>query len=238
MHLELNYFFTHYDDNQVFNEVLDYSSSLLDMHVAAKKFLEEKIVAKNLKENNGEILGENITFLGNYYIGEGTKIYPGSTIEGPVYIGKNVEIKPGAYVRPGSIIGDKCVVGFNSEIKNSILQNGAKVASLSFVGDSLLGKSARIGSGVVIANRRFDQQNIKLKLENGEKIDSGSDYFGCILGDYSRIGACSVTSPGTIIGPYTWIYPSTSIHGFIKKKKRVYNKSDWTIEENNKTELK
>ncbi len=238
MKLNLDYYFSNYEDNSIFKDLLSKSTDLLRLHDSAKEFLEENVVSKDLKENNGTLVGENVTFIGNYYIGEGTKIYPGVTIEGPVYIGKKVNIMPGAYVRPGTIVGDKCVVGFNSEVKNSILQNGAKIASLAFVGDSVLGKSARIGSGVITANRRFDQQNIKLKQENGDKLDTGSDFFGLIIGDYSRIGANSVTSPGTLVGPYTWIYPATSIHGFIPAEKRVYNKSNWTIEENTKTELK
>ena len=238
MELNLDYYFNNYSDNEVFKNLLERSTDLLKMHDSAKAFLEENVTCKNLKENKGTLMGENVTFIGNYFIDEGTKIYPGVTIEGPVYIGKNVSIMPGAYVRPGTIVGDKCVVGFNSEVKNSILQNGAKIASLAFVGDSVLGKSARIGSGVITANRRFDQQNIKLKQDNGEKLDTGSDFFGLIIGDYSRIGANSVTSPGTLVGPYTWIYPATSIHGFIPAEKRVYNKSNWTIEENSKTELK
>ena len=238
MTLDLDYYFNNYEENEVFKKILALSTSLLDMHEAAKKFLQETVEQKDVKENNGILVGDNVTFIGNYYIGEGTKIYPGVTIEGPVYIGKDVKIMPGAYVRPGTVVGDKCVVGFNSEVKNSILQNGAKIASLAFVGDSLLGKSARIGSGVVTANRRFDQQNIMLKKADGERIDTGTDFFGVILGDYSRLGANCVTSPGTLIGSYTWVYPATSLHGFIPAEKRIYNKCNWTMEDNPKTELK
>lgn len=238
MELDLNYYFNNYQSNDIINSLTKGINNIWDMRNNAKKFLEEEIVNKNVKENNGTLMGENVTFIGNYYVGEGTKIYPGAVIEGPVYIGKNVSIMPGAYVRPGTITGDKCVIGFNSEVKNSIIQDGAKIASLAFVGDSILGKSARIGSGVITANRRFDQQNIKLKQNDGEKLDTGTDFFGCIMGDYSRIGANSVTSPGTLIGPYTWIFPATSIHGFIPKEKRVYNKSNWTIEDNEKVDLK
>ena len=238
MDLNLNYYFNNYQQNEIINQLTQNIKNIWDIRNNSKKFLEENIVANGLKENNGVLLGDNITFIGNYYVGEGTKIYPGAVIEGPVYIGKNVSIMPGAYVRPGTITGDKCVIGFNSEVKNSVIQDGAKIASLAFVGDSILGKSARIGSGVITANRRFDQQNIRLRQENGEKLDTGTDFFGCILGDYARIGANSVTSPGTLIGSYTWIYPATSIHGFIPKEKRVYNKSNWTIEDNVKIELK
>ena len=133
-----------------------------------KEYLKEKVVENDLKVNKAET-ADFCTFTGNYFIDEGTKIYPNATIEGPVYIGKNCKIMPGAYVRPGTITGDNVVIGYSSEIKNSILQNGCKVASLTFVGDSILGKSARIGSGVVTANRRFDQANAVVKF-NGEKI--------------------------------------------------------------------
>ena len=134
MELKLDYYFKHYDDNEVFGGLVKKSDSILGLHKNSKEFLKEAVTDKKRKENHGECLGENITFLGNYFIDEGTKIYPGVTIEGPVYVGKSVKIMPGAYVRPGTIIGDNCVVGFNSEVKNSILQNGAKIASLAFWG--------------------------------------------------------------------------------------------------------
>ena len=41
---------------------------------------------------------------------------------------------------------------------------------MAFVGDSILGKSARIGSGTILANRRFDQKNIGIRV-NGIKYD-------------------------------------------------------------------
>ena len=82
----------------------------------------------------------------------------------------------GALIRPGTIIGDNASVGHASEVKHAILQNKSKVASLAFVGDSILGKSARIGSGVILANRRFDQKNIEIKIQ-GKKHSMGTDFF-------------------------------------------------------------
>ena len=204
MELDVKYYFENFDDNEIFKKISKDVKYVFDIQKNAKEFLKEEVTDKDLKENNGIALGK-VTFMGNYYIGEGTKIYENVVIEGPCYIGKNVEIKPGAYIRPGSIIGDKCSIGFNSEVKNTIMQNGAKVASLAFVGDSILGKSARIGSGVIIANRRFDQKNIRVKNNNGERIDTETDFFGSIIGDYSRLGANSVTFPGTFIGQYLTI---------------------------------
>lgn len=237
MELDVKYYFENFDDNEIFKKLSKDVKYVFDIQKNAKTFLKEEVTDKDLKENNGEALGK-VTFIGNYYIGEGTKIYENVVIEGPCYIGKNVEIKPGAYIRPGSIIGDKCSVGFNSEVKNTIMQNGAKVASLAFVGDSILGKSARIGSGVIIANRRFDQKNIRVKNNNGERIDTETDFFGSIIGDYSRLGANSVTFPGTFIGQYSWIFPLTQVHGFVPSLKRVHNGLKLEFEENEKKVLK
>jgi len=171
-------------------------------------------------------------------IGEGTKIHANAVIQGPVIIGKNVEIQSGALIRPWTIIGDNCVVGHGSEIKHSVLFNKSKVASLAFVGDSILGKSARIGSGIICANRRFDQKNITVKNSEGKKIDIGTDFFGLILGDMSRIGANATTLPGSFIGSYTWVLPAVQIRGFVPSQKRVFPTTTYRLEENPKVELK
>ena len=228
METDYRYYFKNYEDNEMFKKLLPNVENVWEIRANAKEYLKKEIEGKNVKENNGELLG-NVNFIGNYYIGKGTKIYDRVTIEGPVYIGENVEIKPGAYIRPGSIISDNCSIGFNSEVKAAVLQKGAKVASLAFVGDSILGKSARIGSGVITANRRFDQGNIN---------KTNSDFFGLVLGDNSRMGANSVSFPGTFVGPYTWVFPLTQIHGFIPELKKVSNKPEMYMTDNEKRELK
>lgn len=199
-------------------------------------YLNKKIVEPNIKVNKG-VLGEFCTLEGNYFIDEGTKIGANVTIQGPVIIGKNVEIGAGALIRPGTIIGDNCVVGHSSEVKHAILINKSKVASLAFVGDSILGKSARIGSGTILANRRFDQKNIEIKI-NGTKHNTGAEFFGAIIGDSSRLGANCTGIPGTCVGPYTWILPTVQVRGFVPAEKRILPKSEYIVQDNPKVELK
>ena len=202
-----------------------------------KPVLTGVLTAGYIKENRGELKG-NVSFYGDYYIGEGTVIYNDVTIMGPVYIGKNCELMPGAIIRPNSIIGDNCSVGHGSEVKHSVLFGGSKVASLAFVGDSVLGASARIGSGVITANRRFDQGEVKLKRPDGRVLESGDSYFGLILGDSARLGANCVTQPGTHIGPYSWVYPLTNVRGFIPREKRVFHPHAIEMADNEIIELK
>ena len=171
-----------------------------------------------------------------YHVGEGTAIRDGVTIMGPAYIGNNCDIMPGVTIRPYAIIGDNCSIGHASEIKHSVMFSGSKIASLAFVGNSVLGASARVGSGVITANRRFDQSDIVIKFD-GNEYAVGDSYCGVILGDSSRLGANCVTQPGTLIGPYTWIYPLTTVRGFIPREKRVYHPQTIVMEDNGIVEL-
>ena len=150
---------------------------------------------------------------------------------------KMLKYGAGALIRPGSIIRDGVSVGHGSEIKHSILQNKAKVASLAFVGDSVLGKSTRIGSGTILANRRFDQKNIEVKID-GKKYNTETDFFGSIIGDNTRLGANCTSLPGTCIGPYTWILPTIQVRGFVPAEKRILPKTEYLIQDNPKLDLK
>lgn len=69
-------------------------------------------------------------------------------------------------------------------------------------------------------------------------MDTQSSFFGCIVGDNSRVGANSAIYPGTFIGPYTHIFPLTPVRGFVPRKKRVYVKNELTFDRNEKMDLK
>ena len=73
---------------------------------------------------------------------------------------------------------------------------------------------------------------------DGEKIDTGSDFFGAIIGDSTRLGANVATLPGAFIGPYTWIMPGLQIRGFVPAEKRLFPKTEYTMTDNEKVELK
>jgi len=192
---------------------------------------------KGKRERGGRSRGKT-NFYGNYSIGRDTLVHNDVTILGPVIIGENCTIMPGALIRPGTIIGNNCTIGHACEVKNSIIMDGAKIQSLTFVGDSIIGKSARIGSGVITANRMFDQSNVIVKTQDGSRIDTDIEFFGCILGDNSRVGANCVTQPGALIGKYCWIYPMTSVRGFIPEAKRVFHETPLVFKENRRVELK
>ena len=234
--LELDYYFKEIENfrfKDVFNNCTYPWEALANINEYIKTFMNNE----EMKINKASEIGEFCSITGSYFIDEGTKIHSNVVIQGPVLIGKNVEIQSGALIRPGTIIGDNASVGHASEVKHSILQDKSKVASLVFVGDSILGKSARIGSGVILANRRFDQKNITVKMK-GEIIDTNTDFYGSIVGDSSRLGANATAVPGTFIGPYTWILPTVQVRGFVPAEKRIFPTAEYKITDNPRVELK
>lgn len=161
-----------------------------------------------------------VVIKGEVHIGEGCEIDPFVLIEGPVWIGNRVTIRSGALIRPGTILGDDVVVGHGTEVKNVHAAREVKMASLTFVGDSILGSAARIGSGTIVANRRFDQAAIV--FDTGEqKIPTGKDKVGSIIGDRTRVGSNVTLSPGTMIGQDALIYSNASVAGLIPSRSIV-----------------
>ncbi len=67
-------------------------------------------------------------------------------------VGAGTTVGPFAYLRPDSVIGEKCRIGDFVEIKNSSIGDGTKVSHLTYVGDGDLGKNINLGCGVVFTN--------------------------------------------------------------------------------------
>jgi NDP-sugar pyrophosphorylase family protein len=160
----------------------------------------------------------------NVIIGEGTVVEPGAMIKGPAIIGKNCQIRHNAYIRENVIIGDDCVIGNSSELKNSLLFNGAQVPHFNYVGDSILGHKAHLGAGVKISNFKLFPGNILVELDSAP-FDTGLRKFGALLGDGAEAGCNAVLNPGSILGRGAVVYPNVFWRGILPANMIAKNKS-------------
>lgn len=184
----------------------------------------------------GKIDG-TVIIKGKVFIGKKTIIEPYCIIEGPAIIGRNCYIRGHSYIRAGTVISDDVTIGHAVEVKNSIIMEECKLDSHSFVGDSVIGVGVRNGSATITANRRFDQKDIKVKYKDCE-FETGFDKFGCIIGDYTRLGANCTVAPGTLIGQHVWVYPNIFIRGFIPSNTFVKLRQDLKLSSKEKMVLK
>jgi bifunctional UDP-N-acetylglucosamine pyrophosphorylase/glucosamine-1-phosphate N-acetyltransferase len=108
-------------------------------------------------------------------------------------IGAGASVGPFAYLRPGTVIGEKGKVGTFVETKNSTLGRGAKVPHLSYIGDTTVGEGTNIGAGTITAN--YDGVN-KHRTEVGAHARTGShNVFVAPV----RIGDGAYTGAGTVV---------------------------------------
>ncbi|MEK7352898.1 MAG: hypothetical protein AABZ77_00130, partial [Chloroflexota bacterium] len=145
-------------------------------------------------------------------IGARTVVEPGALIKGPTVIGADTEVRQGAYMRGDCLIGSKCVVGHTTEVKNSIMLDGAQAGHFAYIGDSILGKDVNLGAGTKLANLKMIPGTVMVAI-NRKYYNTGRRKLGAILGDQTETGCNSVTSPGTLMKPGSMIYPGVSVPG-------------------------
>ena len=153
-------------------------------------------------------------------IGSGTIVEPGALIKGPVVIGNDTEIRQGAYIRGDCLVGDGCVVGHTTEIKGSIMMDGAKAGHFAYIGDSILGNNVNLGAGTKLANLKIISGTITV-TSGKQRYNTGRRKLGAILGDQTETGCNSVTSPGTLLGRRCLVYPCVNVPGGYYPEKTI-----------------
>jgi bifunctional UDP-N-acetylglucosamine pyrophosphorylase/glucosamine-1-phosphate N-acetyltransferase len=176
-------------------------------------------------------ISERAQVEGNVWIRRGTKILDGACIRGPCYIGSNSLIGNNCLVRNYSSIGNNCVVGFSSEIKHSLIGDNCWF-HMNYIGDSIISDNCLFGAGTITANFRFDEKNVKLRIE-GKEIDSGTDKLGAIIGDNCKTGINVCLSPGVRVGPHSIVGPNVYLQNDLEPGKTIFlDKESYMVKEN------
>lgn len=150
------------------------------------------------------------------WISKSAKIYPKNYIAGPCIIGHNTEVRPGAFIRGSALVGENCVVGNSTELKNVILFDNVQVPHYNYVGDSILGYKSHMGAGSITSNVKSDKTLVVIKTQDkSESFATERKKVGAMLGDFVEIGCGSVLNPGTVVGREASVYPLSSVRGIV-----------------------
>jgi bifunctional UDP-N-acetylglucosamine pyrophosphorylase/glucosamine-1-phosphate N-acetyltransferase len=124
-------------------------------------------------------------------IGDNAVIHAFSHLEG-AKVGPGVSIGPFARLRPGADIRSKAKIGNFVEVKNAIIEEGAKANHLTYLGDARVGAGANIGAGTITCNYDgFDKHFTDIGAQ--AFIGSNSALVAPVkIGDGAYIGSGSV----------------------------------------------
>ena len=144
------------------------------------------------------VIGRDTVIEPNVVFGPGVTVESGATIrafshlEG-CHVSRDAVVGPYARLRPGTELSEGARIGNFVEIKNAIIDEGAKVNHLSYVGDASVGARSNIGAGTITCN--YDGV-MKHKTEIGSDAFIGSNT--CLVAPVS-IGDAAMTATGTIV---------------------------------------
>ena len=96
-------------------------------------------------------VGPNVVFLPGVTVGDNVEIRAFSHLEG-AEIADGAIVGPFARLRPGARIGADAHIGNFVEIKAALVETGAKINHLSYVGDARVGAGANVGAGTITCN--------------------------------------------------------------------------------------
>ncbi|MGC1780215.1 MAG: bifunctional UDP-N-acetylglucosamine diphosphorylase/glucosamine-1-phosphate N-acetyltransferase GlmU [Xanthobacteraceae bacterium] len=82
---------------------------------------------------------------------DGAVIHSFSHLAG-AYVGKGVSVGPFARLRPGTRLGEGARIGNFVEVKEAVIEAGAKANHLSYIGDAFVGANANVGAGTITCN--------------------------------------------------------------------------------------
>ena len=109
-------------------------------------------------------------------------------------IGEAAAIGPYARLRPLAQIGKKAKVGNFVEIKKSVVEEGAKVSHLTYIGDARIGANANIGAGTITCNYDGFRKHFT-DIGEGAFIGSNSALVAPVkIGDGAFVGSGSVVT--------------------------------------------
>ncbi len=113
------------------------------------------------------VFGEKVT------VEDGAVIHSFSHLVG-AHVGKGVSVGPFARLRPGTRLGEGARIGNFVEVKEAVIEAGAKANHLSYIGDAFVGANANVGAGTITCNydgaakhRTDDRQERLHRLELG-----------------------------------------------------------------------
>lgn len=182
-------------------EVITFNQEILKANLEVLKKGYEEIKPGVFAGQDVEIAKETVfdPAEGLILIGEGTKILPFVYLKGPLYLGKNCLIKEFTFLKDSSCVGEVCKIG--GEVEASIFQGYANKQHYGFLGHSYLGEWVNLGAGTTNSDLKNNYGPVKMA-----GVDTGRQFLGCVIGDYSKTAINTSIFTGKVIGVSSFLY--------------------------------
>ncbi len=142
---------------------------------------------------------------GPIYLGRNTEIMEGALVRGPFALCEGAIVKMGAKIYGPTTLGPFSKVG--GEVTNSILFAYSNKVHEGYMGNSAIGEWCNIGADSNTSNLKNNYTRVKVwDFVTGKAEDTGLQFCGLMMGDYSKCGINTMFNTGTVVGISSNIY--------------------------------
>ncbi len=122
---------------------------------------------------------------------EGAVIHSFSHLAG-AHVGKGASVGPYARLRPGARLGERSRIGNFVEVKEAVIEAGAKANHLAYIGDAHVGAEANVGAGTITCNYDGAAKH-RTEIGRGAFIGTNSSLVAPVrIGEGAYVGSGSV----------------------------------------------
>ena len=134
---------------------------------------------------------------------DGVQVMDFAYIVGPVYMGPKSRVIERASLKDFVSVSHTCKIG--GEVEASIIEAYTNKQHHGFLGHAYVGSWVNLGAGT--SNSDLKNTYGKVRIEhNGRKLDTGMQFFGCVIGDFAKSAINTSIFTGKIIGVNSMMY--------------------------------
>lgn len=189
------------------HEVIKYHTTIMNDNLG------DRVARGDYKQlKDGLFVGQNVV-LGDYLTvntGRGpvvieshTRVGPCCYLEGPVLIGSCAKLIENTALKDNVALGHTTKVG--GEVEASTIESYTNKQHHGFIGHSYLGSWVNLGAGTCNSDLKNTYGLVTMEY-NGQRVPTGMQFMGCIIGDYTKTAVNTGIFTGKVIGVCCMVY--------------------------------
>ena len=186
--------------------------------------LEYRLKKGNYQELADGVFAADNAKVSNYFVSDTrhgpillenrARVGPFAYISGPVHIGARTRVIEHAAIKDFVTIGHTAKIG--GEVEASVVEAYTNKQHHGFIGHSYLGSWINLGAGTCNSDLKNTYGEVKMQYRD-EKVSTGMQFIGCIMGDYAKSAINTGIFTGKTIGVCSMLYGfvTTNVPSFV-----------------------
>lgn len=184
-------------------EHVEVSASNLEFRLATGQMTE---IAAGVFSASGSLPSVPVAFdssNGPIVLEQGVSLGAFSVLQGPIYLDRDVQVSPHALLKGPLSVGHTSKIG--GEVSRSIFEPYSNKVHFGYLGSSYVGSWVNLGGGTTNSNLKNTYGSIRVDYR-GEKIDTNMQFFGCVIGDFTKTAINTSIYTGKMLGVCSNVY--------------------------------